>query len=88
MFNALADLRSLCACPSSKHSMCYNSRALTQRDLDSKMPGSIPIIWDRKGNHKDGRNVLFLDGSLLFMDEASFLNMQLKLLNGSKLLSD
>ena len=31
-----------------------------------------PIVFDRKGNHPDGRNVLFVDGHVEWLDEDTF----------------
>ena len=32
----------------------------------------LPIAWDKKGNHPDGRHVLFLDGHVEFLTESAF----------------
>jgi len=31
-----------------------------------------PLAWDKKGNYKSGRNVLFADGSITFLNENQF----------------
>jgi prepilin-type processing-associated H-X9-DG protein len=31
-----------------------------------------PMIWDRQGNHLDGRNVLFADGKVEWVTESAF----------------
>lgn len=31
-----------------------------------------PLVWDAKGNYKDGRNVLFADGSIVYLNENQF----------------
>jgi len=31
-----------------------------------------PLAWDKKGNYKNGRNVLFADGSITFLNENQF----------------
>lgn len=38
-------------------------------DMDSR---AIPIIWDKAGNHENGRNILFLDGHIEFISEEKF----------------
>lgn len=32
----------------------------------------LPIAWDKKGNHAEGRHVLFLDGHVEFLSEEAF----------------
>jgi prepilin-type processing-associated H-X9-DG protein len=43
---------------------------------DPNGPPDTIVAYDKEGNHDDGRNVLFLDGHVGWMDEAEF---QLKL---------
>jgi len=45
----------------------------TYEHFTGKIPKkTIPLIWDKKGNHPEGRNVLFSDGTVKFMDEKKF----------------
>ncbi|MEW6357371.1 MAG: DUF3352 domain-containing protein [Planctomycetota bacterium] len=39
------------------------------------MDHRLPIGWDKKGNHPDGRHVLFLDGHAEFLTEEAFLRI-------------
>ncbi len=59
-------------CPSTmqKDSYIYRGAHLSTSD----MPGLI-LVYDKKGNHKNGRNVLFLDSHVEFVKENEFLEL-------------
>jgi len=40
--------------------------------LKGRIHDRTPLIWDKKGNHKGGRNVLYADGSIVFEKESVF----------------
>jgi prepilin-type processing-associated H-X9-DG protein len=40
--------------------------------LKGNVHKNTPIVWDKKGNYKTGRNVLFADGSISFVNENQF----------------
>jgi len=38
----------------------------------------VPMIWDSQGNHAEGRNVVFRDGQLEWLDEQAFQKLRSK----------
>lgn len=40
--------------------------------LTAEMLAGAPIVWDKKGNHADGRNVAYLDQAVEFVPEEQF----------------
>ncbi len=45
----------------------------------------MPYIWDKKGNHKGGRNVGFNDGLVRWMSESKFQEMLSRMRTGEKI---
>lgn len=43
--------------------------------LTDDIPGDLPMIWDKKGNHRNGRNVCFVDTYIEFVSEKDFQQM-------------
>jgi prepilin-type processing-associated H-X9-DG protein len=50
----------------------YNNRRQFKISPKQKLSTNIPIVWDKKGNHPDGRNVLFVDGRAKWLTEEEF----------------
>ena len=57
-------------CPSTRQKESYIYRGADLETADD--PGLI-LVYDKKGNHKDGRNVLFLDSHVDWLTEDKFL---------------
>jgi len=51
------------------HYELWYNRGFREGDV---IAGSKPFVWDLPGNHKAGRNVVFLDGRYLFLSEPEF----------------
>lgn len=57
----------------------FRGKAADRLDFDAYpyiLKGNVhnftPLVWDKKGNYKTGRNVLFADGSVQFLSETQF----------------
>ena len=68
-------------CPSDDHPMvtdsglemsCESVFDLVDEPLEAELPSRLIMIWDRKDNHRDGRNAVFFDTHADFMSEEEF----------------
>ncbi len=76
LFDQYITIKKIFVCPSDSHpftigkglkcSYVYVGRLPTPTD-----PG-VAICWDKRGNHRGGRNVLFYDGHVQWMREGAF----------------
>ncbi len=64
------------ACPATRHNPDYSSYVYRGVDLKSTaVPPNLIVVHDRKGNHRDGRNVLFVDAHIDWVDEQNFADL-------------
>jgi len=61
------------ACSSTRHNPDYASYVYRGVDLKgTSAPPTLIVVHDRKGNHRDGRNVLFVDSHVDWIAEQDF----------------
>ncbi len=59
-------------CPSRKGGAPGESDYVYLKGLSLESGPEEPVAFDKKGNHPDGRNVLFVDGHVQWLEEAEF----------------
>ncbi len=54
---------------------CFESSQEIPPEILSSLARNFPIVWDRKENHGQTRNVLYLDGHIVAVEEIEFVKL-------------